>query len=90
MKKLFYYTKIVDCIITKQFIFSSNTEEDIIYYILQHPQQFELPECFTSESGINIYICDKESLFQYWSYQSYSTDYTIQCEIKEILPDIFL
>lgn len=87
---LFRYIKFEDGIIEKEVIFSAECIENVYDYIIQHPEQFELPDYFTSESEITVYITDKDSLLLYWSEKSYLSDGLIQCKIEEIIADIEL
>lgn len=87
---LFRYIKFVATIIKSEIFISAKNEEDVVNYILENREQFELPEYFTSESGLNMYITDKDSLEAYWSYQQYLNDGLIQCKVEEIVADVVI
>ena len=87
---LFRYIKFVDTTLDKEVCISAKNEEDVINYILENREQFELPDYFTTESGLNMYICDKDSLLLYWSYKSYLSDGIVQCKIEEIVADVVI
>lgn len=95
---LFRYIKFEDMLIKSEVFISAKNEEDVINYILENREQFELPDYFTSESGLNMYICDKDSLCSYWNYQQYLNDVQnivlnkglIQCKVEEIVVDVFI
>lgn len=87
---LFRYIKFVDTTLDKEVCISAKNEEDVINYILENREQFELPEYFTSESEIDTYITDKDSLLSYWSYKSYLSDGIVQCKVEEIVADVII